>query len=300
MSSIIPREFAPLVVEGDELHRAIDAHLENWPQKGGRPLPLLAPLPEPYLEERRTLEDRTHRWFNRIYIDVLPYTTYDRRYLNILLRRALASICSAVYHEESRHRDFNDGSGYTVRDVESHVPLKVARQEAATAITLARQVIQTAAPIATRPQATPGVQHSHVPNTAFILMWMDPSHPELQDVHEAVKDVFAAFGIRAYRADDIQHQDRITDLVLEQITSAEFLFADLSGKRPNVYYEIGYAHALGKRPMLYRRLGTPLHFDLAVHNIPEYRNVTHLRELLRARLEAITGKGTPVPSGTGA
>jgi hypothetical protein len=253
-------------------------------------------LPDEYLQGRRILEDRVHRWFNRIYVDVLPFTTYDRRHLNILLRRVLAALRGGIYHEESRQRDLNDGSSYTVRDAESRAPLKVARQEAAQAITLARQMIQTASPIATSPQVTSNARSAHVPNTAFILMWMDPAHPELQDIHEAVKDVFAAFGIRAYRADDIQHQDRITDLVLDQIATAEFLFADLSGERPNVYYELGYAHALGKRPILYRRHGTLLHFDLSVHNVPEYRNVTHLRELLRARLEAVTGKGTRIRS----
>jgi hypothetical protein len=49
------------------------------------------------------------------------------------------------------------------------------------------------------------------------------------------------------------------------------------------------AHALGKRPILYRKVGTALHFDLSIHNVPEYENVTQLPALLRQRLEAITG-----------
>src|SRR5439155_26994302 len=107
------------------------------------------------------------------------------------------------------------------------------------------------------------------------------------------KEVFAEFGIKALRADEIQHQDRITDLILDHITLSEFLFADLTGERPNVYYEVGFAHALGKRPILYRRANTSLHFDLSIHNAPEYENVTQLRSLLRKRLEAITGRVSP-------
>jgi hypothetical protein len=38
------------------------------------------------------------------------------------------------------------------------------------------------------------------------------------------------------------------------------------------------------------RQGTRLHFDLSVHNVPEYKNITELRSLLTRRLEAMTGK----------
>ncbi|UCE46707.1 MAG: hypothetical protein JSW47_13945 [Phycisphaerales bacterium] len=128
------------------------------------------------------------------------------------------------------------------------------------------------------------------PNTAFVLMAMDPEKPDLEDVYQTIKDVCASYKVNAYRADEIEHQDRITDLILSEIKTCEFLIADLSYERPNVYYEIGYAHANNKRPILYRKSGTKLHFDLSVHNVPQYKNITELRELLTNRLEAILGR----------
>ena len=128
------------------------------------------------------------------------------------------------------------------------------------------------------------------PNTAFVIMAMDPSRHELTDVLEAIRGVCKDFGIAAHRADEIEHQEQITNVILREIERCEYLIADLSLERPNVYYEVGFAHALQKKPILYRRVGTPLHFDLAVHNVPEYRNITHLRELLTSRFEAILGR----------
>jgi hypothetical protein len=57
--------------------------------------------------------------------------------------------------------------------------------------------------------------------------------------------------------------------VLAEIEACPYLIADLTGERPNVYYEIGYAHGFHKAPILIRKKDTPLHFDLSVHKVPD-------------------------------
>lgn len=140
------------------------------------------------------------------------------------------------------------------------------------------------------PPSNPKLLSTYRPNTAFIMMQIDPRKPELNDLYDTYNECFSKFGIKAIRADDIEHNGVITIRILDEIKTSEFLLGDLTGERPSVYYEVGYAHSLGRRVMLFRQSGTPIHFDLAAYNCPEYEALRGLRERVMKRLESMTGK----------
>ncbi len=71
------------------------------------------------------------------------------------------------------------------------------------------------------------------------------------------------FSIR--RADEISHTTKITDVIVSAINEARFVIADLTEAKPNCYYEVGYAHAIGKPVIIIAKTDTERHFDLAAH-----------------------------------
>lgn len=65
------------------------------------------------------------------------------------------------------------------------------------------------------------------------------------------------------RADLISTPDRITNTILTLLATSDLVIADISGHNPNVFYEIGYRHAVGKPTILMRGFGEQLPFDIA-------------------------------------
>lgn len=120
------------------------------------------------------------------------------------------------------------------------------------------------------------------PNYVFIIMAMIKHDPQLEDIHNAIKRACIYSGLRAERVDDISYVGGITDKVIGSIKCAQFIIADLTHSRPNVYYELGYAHALKKKVLLTAKVGTKPHFDIQGEKIIFYDNTSMLeREIKR-------------------
>src|SRR5262249_31328667 len=78
----------------------------------------------------------------------------------------------------------------------------------------------------------------------FVLM---PFTDKLQPLYEDhISPIVQKAGLRCVRADDIHGTSLITYDIWEHINRARFLVAELTDRNPNVFYELGLAHAISK------------------------------------------------------
>jgi hypothetical protein len=119
----------------------------------------------------------------------------------------------------------------------------------------------------------------------FIIM---PFTPELDDVyHLGIREVVAKVGGSCERADEMQHVGGIVEKIYDSIKGADIIIAELTAANPNVYYEVGFAHALGKPVILLTRNIQNTPFDLRVYNHVIYSSIVDLRDRLDRMLSQI-------------
>ena len=70
------------------------------------------------------------------------------------------------------------------------------------------------------------------------------------------------FDLECLDAADLHAPHSIVEDIWEQICRARFLIADLTGKNPNVFYEVGLGHALGKSVILITQSPDDAPFDI--------------------------------------
>ncbi|WP_052725530.1 hypothetical protein [Methanosarcina sp. Kolksee] len=142
-----------------------------------------------------------------------------------------------------------------------------------------------------KPDYDPDDQGSFKQNLVFVAMPF--LGEDVKEKYSAIKDECSKLGLNARRVDENIGSGLIIKEITELIEEAEFIIFDLTQERPNVYYELGYAHGVGNEPLdilLIAKEGTKIHFDIAPMRIHFYRTTEHLRSIIASNLKEMIYK----------
>jgi len=120
---------------------------------------------------------------------------------------------------------------------------------------------------------------------AFVLM---PFAPKFNRRYEVIKDAIRDAEMDGERVDKQSfYRQGITDKILQQIRDADVIIADMSTHNPNVFYEVGYAHAKGKLCILLTDNPRSIPFDLKDKLHVVFSNQKELSKKLLQALRAL-------------
>lgn len=114
-------------------------------------------------------------------------------------------------------------------------------------------------------EQTPKVEQKDV---CFVIMpfggWSDKYYTSI------FRPAIEAAGLLPHRADDLFRPSTIVNDIWAFTNKARIILADLTGKNPNVFYELGLAHALAKPAVLVTETMDDVPFDLRALRVLEY------------------------------
>lgn len=99
-------------------------------------------------------------------------------------------------------------------------------------------------------------------NQSRFLSVMMPFSSDFNNVYTAIQHAAEQNGMTCARADNIWEEHAIIQDVVNLIVRANVVVCDCTGKNPNVFYEIGIAHTLGKEVILLTQHQDDVPFDL--------------------------------------
>jgi hypothetical protein len=108
------------------------------------------------------------------------------------------------------------------------------------------------------------------PRKASCFIVMPFSQEWSADVHRIVARACEAAGVRPMRGDDLFTPTDILEDIWQSINAADFVTADITGRNPNVLYELGIAHTLAKPVLILSRDAVDIPIDLATRRVILY------------------------------
>ncbi|MFY3922306.1 hypothetical protein ACOTJA_02995 [Achromobacter xylosoxidans] len=124
-----------------------------------------------------------------------------------------------------------------------------------------------------------------------LLSAMMPFDAPFTPVYEALRQTAEKIGLSCRRGDDIWENPAIIQDIVSLIDRSRVVICDCTNRNPNVFYEIGIAHTLGREVILITQNANDIPFDLRHLRYVLYLNNAEgrqtLSQVLQRRLEAI-------------
>lgn len=120
------------------------------------------------------------------------------------------------------------------------------------------------------------------PRLAFVLMPFTESWSSYI-YRDFIQPLTRDCGLNCKRADELFGRNVLTD-IWRAIASCRLVIADLTARNPNVFYELGIAHTLGKPAVLLTQSMDHVPFDLRVQRIIPYTDNQPGYSALRSEL----------------
>lgn len=117
-----------------------------------------------------------------------------------------------------------------------------------------------------------------------LISVMMPFSSDLSPVYEAIRGASTNSGFSCKRADDIWDHSTIIQDVFSLIFQSHIVVCDFTDKNPNVFYEAGIAHTLGKHVVPITQSAYDIPFDLKHLRFIQYLNNGEGRDLLIKQL----------------
>ena len=127
-------------------------------------------------------------------------------------------------------------------------------------------------------------------NLCFVMM---PFRSDLDSLYaDLIKPVAEQFGLSVMRADEIFSPGSITEQIRVAIQQSRLCVADVTHKNPNVLYEVGIAHTLGKPTLLLTRNIEDVPFDLRALRLIVYEpdQIQAARLNLERAIQSVLGE----------
>lgn len=120
---------------------------------------------------------------------------------------------------------------------------------------------------------------------------MMPFAVNFAPVYHTIQQAAKEAGMRCNRADDIWEAPSIIQDVVSLIDRSRIVICDCSGRNPNVFYEAGIAHTLGREVILITQNEHDIPFDLRhirfIHYLNNQQGRTDLGQHLLSRMRTV-------------